>query len=177
MIKLVDIAWAAGIYEGEGHFGGHTVRIVQKDSWLPYELQRKFGGSVKQYTRSTDSKEYHYWTLSGPGAREFLLTIFTFLSPRRKAQILKHSLFFKDPNFLPSDFCAKGHKFTPENTFIEKGKNDKGEERTWRTCKICRKDHYDRKNTKRNDPQHQILLSISKMKGISIEEAKKFLIN
>ncbi len=177
MVKLTDIAWAAGIYEGEGHFTGHNVRVVQKDSWLVYELQKKFGGSVKQYTRSTDGKEYHYWSLNGQNARGFLLTIFTFLSPRRKAQILKHPLFFKDPNFLPTEFCSKGHEFTPENTLIERGHDEKGEERKWRTCKICNKIRYDAKNALKRDPEYQLAVNLAKVKGISIEEAKKRLVN
>jgi len=194
MITSVDIAWAAGIYEGEGCFiGGHTVRVVQKDSWLVYELQKKFGGKVKQYTRSTDGKEYHFWTVNGAKCRGFLLSIFSLLSPRRKSQILRHPLFFKDSNFVPpqfrtakqpavpSTFCSEGHPKTPENIFIEKGFNEKGEKREWRTCKICRKAKYDKKNQKRQKESHEwankpvdekMIDTIAKARKISIIEAK-----
>jgi len=175
MTKLVEIAWAAGVYEGEGNFTGDVARVVQKDKWLPDELQRVFGGKVKPYIRKKDGKRYWHWTLSGQNARGFILTIFTFLSPRRKAQILKYPLFFKDPNFLPANFCPNGHEYTPENTFTETGLNEKGEERTWRTCKICRKDKYDRKNAVRSEPSKIFVDSYAKLMGVSKDEARKFL--
>lgn len=92
-MDMKTISWAAGIYEGEGHFAtssgtNYHVHVVQKDSWLPYRLRNLFGGSVYQYNG------YHKWMLCGDKARGFLLTIFSFLSPRRKAQILEGKGFF-----------------------------------------------------------------------------------
>lgn len=168
MITIKDIAWAAGIYEGEGTFsGGHNVRVVQKDSWLIYELHKLFGGTISQYNG------YHYWSLSGEKCRGFLLTIFTFLSPRRRDQILKYPLFFKDENFLPPQFCPNGHEYTEENTYIEKR-----HDRKWRICKICRKAHYDRKNAVRSlarsneTYEEKVIRIIAEAKKISKEEAK-----
>jgi hypothetical protein len=168
MVTIKDIAWAAGIYEGEGTFGGHSVRVVQKDNWLIYRLKYLFGGTVTEYNG------YHYWTISGPLCRGFLLTIFTFLSPRRKEQVTRHLLFFKDPNFLPSNFCPNGHEYTEENTYIERGHG-----REWRTCRICRKEKYDRKNKARNEkyknPEYQLVVALAKGKGIPFDEAEKLL--
>jgi hypothetical protein len=177
VITSRDIAWAAGIYEGEGNFTGVMVRVVQKDSWLPYELQKKFGGKVKQYTRSTDGKEYHFWSIGGATARGFLLTIFSYLSSRRKEQILKHPLFFKDPDFLPAEFCPNGHPYNEENIYWETGYDEKGQPRKWRTCKICRKAHYDRKNQKRREesPEEVMIRIIAKAKNLNREDAKALL--
>lgn len=133
-ISMKEIAWAAGFYEGEGTFTKNGVcSVTQKDIWPLQFLQSNFGGEITEYNG------YHYWRIYGGRARGFLLTIFTFLSPRRRRQILEHPLFFRDPNFLPSNFCAKGHEFTPENTVIEKGYKENGDPRTWRACKICLK--------------------------------------
>ena|ERR1035437_9260938 len=87
---MLDIAWAAGIYEGEGHCrptGANTVRlsVSQKDLWLLYRLRQLFGGTV--YLRKSCGKSnVNQWYLSGTRARGFLLTIFSFLSPRRREQ-------------------------------------------------------------------------------------------
>jgi hypothetical protein len=76
-----DIAWAAGVFEGEGSINRHNLRVAQKDHWLLVKLQALFGGSV--YPRAACSE----WHLSGSRARGFALTIFSFMSPRRKAQL------------------------------------------------------------------------------------------
>ena len=87
---MLDIAWAAGIYEGEGHcrcdHGAIRVIVVQKDPWLLHRLASKFGGTVGDYrqTRNVCCE----WKIYGPRAKGFLMTIFSFLSPRRRGQIV-----------------------------------------------------------------------------------------
>lgn len=90
-----DIAWAAGIYEGEGHCFGHRVGkgkyalavVTQKDPWLCERLKALFGGSVYNYAQAKRDYRMNYWKLSGPRGRGFLMTIYAFLSPRRRAQV------------------------------------------------------------------------------------------
>lgn len=88
MISAQDIAWAAGVYEGEGSVQIPSkrqrtvnVQVTQKDPWLCYRLQELFGGRVRE------NRNYKVWVISGPKARGFLMTIFLFLSPRRKERI------------------------------------------------------------------------------------------
>lgn len=89
------IAWAAGIFEGEGSTDKHgTVAIVQKDPWILHRLCSLFGGEVKPYKWKPQAKLYYHWRLHGGRARGFLLTIFTYLSPRRHEQI-KTNISFK----------------------------------------------------------------------------------
>ena len=90
---FADIAWAAGIYEGEGtltmtrkpRWFTFGVSICQKDPWILYKLQQLFGGSVLQRTPAQDG--CFYWFAAGARGRGFVQTIFSFLSPRRKAKI------------------------------------------------------------------------------------------
>jgi hypothetical protein len=106
-----DIAWAAGVYEGEGTCNFHVcgnrgtnrngstyqviqMSVAQKDSWLCHRLRDLFGGAVRVINSKTGSIKnpdarcnYHRWDLSGTRALGFLQTIYIFLSPRRKAQI------------------------------------------------------------------------------------------
>lgn len=89
------IAWAAGIYEGEGSCalrkrknpGAPQVSVAQKDPWLIDRLQSLFGGAVAHYDSKKHNARYYYWRASGFRARGFLLTIYKFLSPRRQQQI------------------------------------------------------------------------------------------
>ncbi len=93
----IDVAWAAGIYEGEGSCckAGHNgksfnVLISQKDPELLYRLKELFGGRVSLYTNGVGKggKFYVYhWSICGDRGRVFLSCIYPFLTARRKAQI------------------------------------------------------------------------------------------
>lgn len=93
-----DIAWAAGIFEGEGYVqrtgegaGYLRITIAQKDQWLIDRLRAMFGGRarfIRKYENSPTSRAYHRWECNGARAMGFMLTIFSFLSPRRQKQFL-----------------------------------------------------------------------------------------
>lgn len=87
-----QIAWAAGIFEGEGSVGAWgggsrrtlNVKVVQKDPWLLFKFQDLFGGAVKLVGSRGN---IFYWYVSGSRARGVALTFYSYLSPRRRAQI------------------------------------------------------------------------------------------
>ena len=88
----MDIAWAAGIYEGEGSLAvaPHSpnsvqINVGQKQRWLLDRLRDLFGGSVLE--RQMNDQPFFEWKVSGARARGFLMTIYTFMSPRRQDQI------------------------------------------------------------------------------------------
>lgn len=91
----LDIAWAAGIYEGEGSCvksgvkgASFTVLITQKDPELLYRMRDMFGGGIRQYNVGKGKRFMcHHWTLCGDKARVFLASIYSYLTARRKAQI------------------------------------------------------------------------------------------
>jgi len=91
----LDVAWAAGIYEGEGSCvaGGtkgksFSVTVTQKDPELLYRLRDFFGGGIKLYNVGDQRRFQCYcWAICGDRARAFLGTIYPFLTARRKAQI------------------------------------------------------------------------------------------
>jgi hypothetical protein len=87
-----DIAWAAGIYEGEGccRLCGHNKRsfmasVAQKDPEILHRLRDWFGGNV----RSGRCGEFsiHNWDICGDRARIFMALIYEFMTVRRKVQI------------------------------------------------------------------------------------------
>jgi hypothetical protein len=90
----IEIAWAAGIYEGEGScvatrtsFG---VSVSQKDPELLYRLRDLFGGNVSHYNNRIFNKKIcpiSHWNISGDRGRTFIGAIYPFLTARRKEQI------------------------------------------------------------------------------------------
>lgn len=99
--NTLDIAWAAGVYEGEGtchskrpvNKSGRpaisfSLNVVQKNRWLCERLRALFGGSVLYHERPDSSRTSTFtWDVHGTRARGFALTVYKFLSPRRKTQI------------------------------------------------------------------------------------------
>ena len=89
----LDIAWVAGIYEGEGScdWKRGIVEIGQKDPWILYKLKDLFGGRVYKSKntapRTLKPGEIYRWAIYGARARGFGMIIYKFLSPRRKEQI------------------------------------------------------------------------------------------
>jgi hypothetical protein len=109
--SAIDIAWSAGIYEGEGtcRLCGHTKRgfmvsLPQKDPELLYWLRDWFGGSIRGESKSG----CHTWEICGDRARIFIALIYGFLTARRKTQVdATNALEFlqgKSTNGLSMDF-------------------------------------------------------------------------
>jgi hypothetical protein len=95
--SALDIAWTAGIYEGEGccrNCGrgkrSLAVGIAQKDPEILYRVRDWFGGSVRPNWVTYKGQRYalHTLHLCGDRARLFLATIYSYLSARRKSQVL-----------------------------------------------------------------------------------------
>ena len=99
----LEIAWAAGIYEGEGtccekpttrkykgriyHSSADYLSVTQKDQEILYRLRDLFGGSVYEYI--VNGLPCSRWTIHGQRARNFAMAVYPWLSSRRKAQIDK----------------------------------------------------------------------------------------
>jgi hypothetical protein len=165
MIRLRDITWAAGMYESEGSFSGTQAVVVQKDPWVLHRLVRIFKfGSIRPH-----GDNCYQWGISGENARGFLLTIFTELSPRRRAQILEHKKFFIDDMFKRQSVCRNGHPKTEENT--RRVWNNRRQDFDY-VCIICDKAG----NKKDNAPMNIAARNLAKIRGISKEEALEFLL-
>lgn len=93
--RPIEVAWAAGIYEGEGYtcickskkdgYVGQTAQVVvaQKGPEILHRLKRYFGGSVN----AIQGKHPHYrWVICGARARNFLISVYPHLSERRRDQ-------------------------------------------------------------------------------------------
>jgi hypothetical protein len=90
-----DVAWAAGIFEGEGcaspsSKGSNSGYIIigQKNPWILRRLRARFGGSVSPLLQNG----VHHWNLSGDTARHFAQLVYQYLSPRRRKQMRRSHL-------------------------------------------------------------------------------------
>ena len=86
-----DIAWAAGFIEGEGSVKrGTSLQIcaAQVNQEPLLRLQSLFGGSITEHTAAAGKKSRAtIWRVTGARGRGFAMTIYPFLSEKRKEQI------------------------------------------------------------------------------------------
>ena len=140
-LSSLDIAWAAGFYEGEGCIGfyGNTLMLrvgqVQKE---PLErLQRMFGGSIYlQQRKDPNHKPIWRWTLSTRKAAQAAMTLLALLSPRRTKQVKEALTIWKKAPTPESPrpggqktLCVNGHEFSERPRFDYKGH---------KVCFICK---------------------------------------
>lgn len=94
---LLDIAWGAGIFEGEGcvscsggigNHRGFGLVVAQKDPEILHRMRELFGGSVVE--REIGGRPCGIWAVYGARARGVAFTFFKLLSARRKSQVLKY---------------------------------------------------------------------------------------
>lgn len=90
----IDVAWSAGVYEGEGHVrhrknAAALAQVTQKDPEILYKLRDWFGGSVRFARCKTIAadKQCYCWLACGDHARLFIALIYPFLSSRRRIQV------------------------------------------------------------------------------------------
>lgn len=93
---LRDLAWAAGFLEGEGTFlkagRTHTVAVHQVNIEPLERLQQLFGGSIsllRKKLKNPKHNDIYYWQTFGARARGVMMTLYSLLSQKRKAQIRK----------------------------------------------------------------------------------------
>jgi hypothetical protein len=84
-LNPLDVAWAAGFWEGEGSVSHSSFTACQKSRWPLERLVEMFGGSISYKPQDG----CHSWWLSGERGRLFARAIRPYLSPRRIAQIEK----------------------------------------------------------------------------------------
>lgn len=101
----LEVAWAAGLYEGEGSChkpstpgASLRINIDQQDTEILHRLTEYFGGNIAERTRKQttlpdgryfDSARCSVWYISGRRAEFFIAKVWPYMSQRRRAQILQ----------------------------------------------------------------------------------------
>lgn len=89
--STVDLAWAAGFLEGEGsfiatkHAKSHMVSAPQMHREPLDRLAKYFGGTVAIRAKSHTP---FAWQIYGARARGVMMTLYSFMTVKRKQQIL-----------------------------------------------------------------------------------------
>lgn len=91
-----DIAWLAGLLEGEGCFftikNGYSPRVAigMTDKDIIQRSAAMVGAKcylAKRKNKPQHHKEQHWWMLSGHTAAAVMMTIYAFMGQRRRAKI------------------------------------------------------------------------------------------
>ena len=143
MIKERDLGWAAGFFEGDGHFdyrhGTCRIRITQVQRAPLERMETLLGGAIaasRKYTGRNGLVQVWEWSVCGQHAAGLAMTFWTMLSPDRRAQITRGLKRWRIAKVWHGykTHCPKGHAYTPENTWYERRKDDG----LGRRCQECR---------------------------------------
>ena len=142
-----NIAWAAGVFEGEGCIklipvsdpNRIALSLVMTDADVVYRFHSTLGlGFVGKPTVRGCHKPYWTWTCTrGEHVQAILAAFWEFLGERRKLKAEKVIRFYSAmrQHSGARRFCPHGHEYTEDNTYIWSGFGDK----KYRACKKCRK--------------------------------------
>lgn len=142
MARSTDIAWAAGLFEGEGcTFVGKTnnrqprVSIEMTDEDVVRRFAHIVGrGNVRAYDRGLNKATWQWSVQSGDDVRVVLGMLWPYFGDRRRAkatEVLERAATIGDG----TGFCKHGHDLSlPEHLYlhVKTGK---------RHCRTCRREY------------------------------------
>lgn len=127
-MDIKELHWAAGFLEGEGcfHVGGRTSMAAAQVQIEPLQkIQRILGGTINgpYSAKNPNSKPFFSWRLNGVQAIATMLTLFSLLSPKRKAAITRAVQEWKSApgnpkSWLARGTCNNGHDLTGANYIV-----------------------------------------------------------
>lgn len=107
----VELAWAAGLFEGEGsvriskpaarNWGSLNVDVPNTDEVLVRFFHERWGGSVSHHPAVLRRRGYWRWRIAAKQAATFLAAIRPYVVSERVAEKIDHGLAFqaqKQPN-------------------------------------------------------------------------------
>lgn len=154
MTTISDLKWAAGFLEGEGSFYSNKksaslhVSANQVERWPLDQLHEMFGGRIRiRKSQHINWKDQWHWETNGVRAAGIMMSLYFFLSPKRKQQIKDALNRWKSRQAAPGlkTACGNGHPYLPANLAysIVNGKRT-------RRCITCR-----RKNSTKWNVSHK----------------------
>ncbi len=165
-MNATDIAWLAGIFEGEGNMsiaknGGTRISIGMADRDVIDRVNAMFPCTTiqvivpKPIRGGNQPRTIYTWRISNPvKVREILTLVLPQLGERRAAkarEVLAHLDSRPGTGGLHrlKTHCPQGHEYTPENTYVRKGT-------TWRHCRACLK-AWDKASRERRSLRGQVI--------------------
>ena len=115
-LTITDIAWAAGVLEGEGCFSWYKKKTLRQQTFQIVasqvneepllNMKKLFGGHIWRSFAPSRSNPIYLWRTTGARARGIMMTVYAFMSDRRKAkirEILQHPWQRHGKNIIPQD--------------------------------------------------------------------------
>jgi hypothetical protein len=120
----VELAWAAGIFEGEGHFrliNNHSLRsaqavVMMSDGDVVERFNTIFPGRLYHYEARVNPetgvqwKAMHRWNRSGLEAEAFGRSILPFMGKRRSKQIIDTLIVVEADHTRPCRRCDENFR-------------------------------------------------------------------
>ncbi len=113
MYNKTDIAWAAGLLEGEGYFRVRKNEIAVMCHMTDFDvlesLKEKIGGTIHgPYKRPGNRKDSARWALSNKfQVYAFIVAIYQFMGTRRKQRIREMIRYFHNMRYGKKPFSVK----------------------------------------------------------------------
>src|SRR4051812_3654464 len=168
-----DIAWLAGLLEGEGSFSilengtAPQIKLAMNDSDIVQRAKflTNHPGPVNTALLKSGNTSYII-NICGNLAIQWMMTIYTLMGIRRKAKIREILLNWRGYEREYKQFCVNNHEYIPENTYIMPN--------GYRTCITCRKEANVKAQEKRTPEirKKAELMTFLVSSGLSKEQAE-----
>jgi hypothetical protein len=136
--KITEIAWLAGILEGEGTFTfagpTPTIKIGMTDKDTIEKVKKIIGEDNEISEDEYSNKTLYIYRVYGYKAISWMMTLYSFMSLRRKEKIKEIIIKWQVDNnnmlrrHTIGDRCRKGHLITKFNSI---------QTRTGYRCRLC----------------------------------------
>ncbi len=133
----IEVAWLAGILEGEGYFGYNAspcINLAMTDLDIVERAAVLMGFTgVMSVRKRANCKDYYRVAIHSSKAVGVMMTVYSFMGARRKEKIREVLVKWRSQRTSPKyrNTCVSGHFYDETNLYI----GSQGE----RQCKICRK--------------------------------------
>lgn len=117
LVRVRDITWLAGLLDGEGSFtyklkGGPSVKVSMTDRDVVDRVARMLGCGVYLTKTTRTGKKMWIARVVGPRARGWMMTMYTEMGVRRRAQIAKSLHLWRKLSHVDARYmkaCKLGH--------------------------------------------------------------------
>lgn len=148
VISTLDIAWVAGLLEGEGYFHFHKtargphIALSMTDRDVVEKAAVLLGSRVRTYLPRRPNRKPLYIFTSGRDIAGWMMTLYPLLGERRRAQIRGALSKWRARRTRPRyrHTCPRGHPLSP------KGQTG------WRHCSRCDREQQQRRRREHGVP-------------------------
>lgn len=143
LIRNTEVAWAAGLFEGEGHVTANynaprgrprvvvTLSICDKDVFDRFVAIVGVGSVRLERLLPSQHRDRWVWQITGKSAKPILEMLLPWMGKRRREAVERGLRLVQEigPTNAEKTHCPKGHPYVLENTYVRADGS--------RRCKTC----------------------------------------